>query len=552
MQKTSIHPELIQPLFEAAANAADKGQSQFFTPLELGRALAQALPRVRPALVDLNCGAGHLLHASVVADRQVPKTTRLFGADLDPCRGQTVEGATLPLNRITCEITRLLPWLKEVNFRADCFVLNPPWRLMLYRERLAELANSDLPAVRMAFKGIEDTAPKGTIDSTIAMLLIALDLCTTYGEGFLIGNNATLQRLLFAAGAPHSAIAKHIWAHLIVPGNPMTGLENCQWQEDQQFHTGVLYFARDHTTGPKQYLWPNLPERIYRQGAELRNEYSAAVNSTMELWQAVRERVHDADGLKPKVPWNLWLAGGTIHTALSLFEKHSREINKREVERLHALDGQAPMELVLQRATRDELLRVAKESRWRVQPELVAAVDNAVKEYHAQRVPLYPLPEIQRLGYLDEEDTIHCKADLTAAGGRLVFEKGQSYPLRTQSVPITRSVVRPNSLTGEDEDLEYSGQELAFFIKRGDTEYCFMEGRLKNDRHTEIPNCKQVKGNQGSKDGGPPPGPVDFTLEELCSHFTIPEVPDVATVNPELYRDALGRLDSLISFLNAV
>ena len=68
MQQTNIAPEILQPFFESAANAADKGQSQFFTPLELGATLAQALPKVRPNLVDLNCGAGHLLQASASAD----------------------------------------------------------------------------------------------------------------------------------------------------------------------------------------------------------------------------------------------------------------------------------------------------------------------------------------------------------------------------------------------------------------------------------------------------------------------------------------------------
>ncbi len=99
MQKTSIHPEILQPVFESAANAADKGQSQFFTPLPFGRALARALPKIRPTIVDLNCGAGHrLLQTSALA-----QTQRLLGADIDPCRGgQSVEGGALlrPVQRL--------------------------------------------------------------------------------------------------------------------------------------------------------------------------------------------------------------------------------------------------------------------------------------------------------------------------------------------------------------------------------------------------------------------------------------------------------------------
>src|SRR6266446_10794759 len=539
MQKTSINPEILQPMFEAAANAADKGQSQFFTPLDFGRPLAAVLPKHRPTVVDLNCGAGHLLQASAL-----PKTVRLLGADIDPCRGKGLDGG-LPLNRITNDVTQLYGWLKEIGFAADLFVLNPPWRLFFYRERLAALAESGLPAVRQAFKGVEQGGgiPRDTIDSTIAMLLIALDLCTVYGEGLLIANDATLQRLIFDPAAPHAAIAKHIWAHLIVPGNPMTGIENCQWREDQQFHTGVIYFAREHTTGPKQVRWPDMPDRVYRQGAELRNEFTAS-NATYELWQAAKERVGEAEGNKPKVPWNLWLAGGVIHTALSLFEKHSQRIDKREVERLYALTGKAPMELVLQRASRDELLQVAEQGGWRVQPELMTAVKQAIQEYHAARAPLYPLPEIQRLGYLDEEDEIECKADLLDKSERIVFRKGQRYSIRTQTVSITRNVTRPNAFTGEDEELEYSGMELAFFFEdQAGNEWCFMDGKLRDDSTTEIPNAKQVKDNANRGEA------VDFTLQELCAHFVIPDVPDVATVNPEGYSRLVKMLCDLESTL---
>jgi hypothetical protein len=98
MQKTHIAPEILQPFFESAANAAAKGQSAFYTPYPFGRQITGPLPAVRPTIVDLNCGAGHLLQASAGTD-----TATLLGADIDPCRGQSVEGATLHVNRITSD-----------------------------------------------------------------------------------------------------------------------------------------------------------------------------------------------------------------------------------------------------------------------------------------------------------------------------------------------------------------------------------------------------------------------------------------------------------------
>ena len=301
------------------------------------------------------------------------------------------------------------------------------------------------------------------------------------------------------------------------------------------------------TPARRRTSWPTLPDRAYRQGAEVRNEYlsSDLARVSFQLWQAVREKVGEEAGNKAKVPWNLWLEAGVIQTALSLFEKHSKKVNKREVERLYALQGKSPMEIVLQRAGRDELLDVAEQSGWRVQPELLAAIKQAVQEYHAERAPLYPLPEIQRLGYLDEEDAIECKLDLADRQGRVIFHQGKTYPLRTQTLTIVRKVVRPNSFTGEDEELEYSGQELAFYIGNqpvgqgeGD-EFSFIDAKLKDDPNTDVPNGKQVKGNRNKGQA------IDFTLQQLCAHFIIPEVPDVATVNPAGYAAALEALTAL-------
>jgi hypothetical protein len=306
MQKSNINPSILQQMLESAANAADKGQSQFFTPVPFGQALAAALPKVRPTVVDLTCGAGDLLQASANGG-----TKLLLGADIDPCHLRSPDksnAAPIPHNKITHDLSRLYPLLREADFTTDLFALNPPWRLFWYRDRLAELAESKLPAVRDALTAAEDPyaggCPKECIDSTVATLAIALDRCTVYGEGLLIANDATLQRLLFAPSAPHSALARHIWLHLTMPGNPMTGTENCQWQEDQQFHTGAIYFARDHTTGAKHITLDTAdPDAIrqrlnhvrqWRLGAEISSVYYAV--ECIGAWQAVKERVAELNG----------------------------------------------------------------------------------------------------------------------------------------------------------------------------------------------------------------------------------------------------------------
>ena len=378
--------------------------------------------------------------------------------------------------------------------------------------------------------------------------LVALDLCTPYGEGLLIGNNATLQRLLFEPGAPHAAVAAHVWAHLVIPGNPMTARKNCQWQEDKAFATGVLYFARDHTAGPRRYQWPTPSRPGLSPGRRSCATRISPVATAPSGGRPPRRRRARRPATSRKSPWNLWLAGGTIHTALSLFEKHSQKIDKRQVKRLFNLTGKTPMDLVIQRNTRDELLEVAERSGWRVQPELLAAVRAAIQQYHAGRAPLYPLPEIQRLGYLDEEDAIECKADLTDARRQdhLPQRRAIPAPLRNR-VSFSRTVTRPSNFTGEDEELQYSGQELAFLISAHGRKRMVLHG-CAGCATTPPPPLAMPSASRATAITATP---VDFTLQDLVAHFVIPEVPDVAAVQPEAYSVMVSRLSEIEAVLAA-
>lgn len=598
MEKTNINPAILQEFLECAVNAREKGQSQFFTPLDFARTAATPLPNYRPVICDLNCGAGHLLYGTTNS------TTRfLLGADIDPVRSRPKELETLKqspdlkFERITRCITRLYTRLHERDVRLPLVVLNPPWSLYLRKEHLGDLARSEVPAVARAMRARDDAAPRDSIESQVLMLALALDRLTASGEGLLIGNNNTFERKLFAPGAPFAELGRHVWARWVFPGNPMTGLDHANFERElaedgtKQFATGVLYFAREHTTGPTIFPADRPPDRAYRQGAEVRSRLNVDDAAIYEAWLDVREQCKiDADASRNVTPWNLWLnAGGVICTHLSRFEQHSRKTNKDEAKRLFELQGKRPMQLVMQRAQRDELLHVARDAGWKVQPELLEAVDACLREYHASRAPLYPLPEIQRLGHCDEVDFMECRLDFslrprTSAhctnekckrevidftapqagakckkcdgpleftehpvppGSGVLFRAGQSYPLRTQTVSVERTVWKPNSTTGALEELEYNGQDLAMFLTGEDGwEYCFMDGNLRS-RNTKVGIAKAL-----SRDSCKEPHPtkdrsIDATLQDLVAHFVIPEVPDVAQCHPERYHEKLQMMNDL-------
>ena len=580
MQKSNINPACYPPFMESASNAGEKGQAQWFTPANWAEVLAQPLPRYRPVMVDFHCGGGHLLHGAARAS-----TNHFLGSDIDPtptrCPGYG-GGA-----RVIADVCKLFPLMRAVEFTADCFVLNPPWDLHQYRAPIVGLAESWLPTVRTAFAAHDGRTGKDTIDSTIVALLLALDRSSLCGEGLLVANESTFQRLLFAEGAPHIALTSHIWAHLVIRGNPMTGLDGSE-HEAGEFHTGVIYFAASHEDGlpPAGGLLATIAQpapvanleaarvackAIYDNRLELRNgpeiKTYARTEDSAEKWQALTEewnRTH-LSGADPL--WNISLGpDDSIATNLSLFDTKSSRVTKAEAESLFSLNGRQPMQLVMQRQQRAHLERAAFGKTWRVDPRLQAAVRSAVEEYHKVRSPLYPLSPIQRLGYLDECDTVLCTRDLyfsplrpgCGAGGvvaptpasglqpKACFLADHSYALRSTTIAVNRSGTKLN-LQGEADEVEWDGQELAFYIAdEFTTERVFMDARLRAENvRLSILRPGEKPGRQDERNLET--CAIDFTLQDLVDNFVIPDVPDVARVNPGGYLENLTLLKQIES-----
>jgi hypothetical protein len=421
--------------------------------------------------------------------------------------------------------------------------------------RLAGLADSEVPAVAKTFKalsrvdageGRRGARSEGGIDSTLGTLMIALDRLSDVGEGFLIGYTSTLERLLFGPGAVGALLAQHIWKKVA-----LTTLSDVpdKLPEPLQAAT-VIYFSAAHDAGPTaDGRPPRFMSRIHSYNFRL---------ETVNQWKALQEAQNEECSVKNGSPpqFHLSLRDGQIVVRLGLFDTELTKVNRelaRTAERLHELDGRNPMQVVMQRDERNFILGLLRDSDvskaglsrrslgeggWTVDPLLREAVKEAVSQYNASRAPLVPLPKIQRLGYLDELDDVLCVKDLAGPDSvGPIFQAGRRYPLATKSMRFTRLQKKPN-LQGEDEELELSGQELAILIQPDSgedaREYCFMDGALR------APTVR-IGENPGAD-------VVDFTLQELVDHFEIPEVPDIATVDPARYNafiEQLHRLEQL-------
>ena len=562
----SIRAVNAQELLDSASNAADKGAASFYTPIEFGKILSPLLPNTRTTIVDLTSGNGQLLLSAA------NETTKgLLGVDIDPVN--TVKhGGPLTVNKIVGDLTEVWQLLYEIGFKSDLFVLNPPYGLHWKRERLEVLRHSSLPAVRDAFRAGDSVHNKDNIvDSCIATLMIALELSTVRGEGYMIGNHATLEKLLFKEGARYTALAHHIWGYWVLDGNPMTDAKGNRWEEKMQ--TGIIAFARSHVAGmlPEmrkesreackdaeelRFRISQVRRESVRLGVQIHSEHNT-VQEGRRLFQAAKDEWATRKGIR-KSDYNIFLTKtGEIDTYLTLFEQRTVKLDKKELERLDSLKGQRPMNLVMQKDTREALLRAVKGGLWRVDPELPKAVDEAVRKYHSCRAPLYKLNPIMRLGHLDEHDEVTCTKDFVSSTmvkkpysnvktvvreTRTIFAAGKAYRIRTKTVKVSRMKVKPNSI-GEPEEFFLAGQELAIFIKdEHGHEHLFMDHRhmqpgvdVKDGINPDDPNLKP-----------------EFPLEKIAEHFAIPEVPDVAELNPEGFASAKAELVKLESFMNSI
>jgi hypothetical protein len=568
---SGIRASSVQAMLESASNAADKGQSQFETPVEAGKALCQLLPRWRQTIVDLTCGSGNLLYAAEVPKVKPEKgafiyradgtmgdhTDNLLGCDIDDCSGMKAAGRR-HITRVVADVTKFSQLLDEVQWRCDLSLWNPPFGLHFYKENLSYLANSPLENVRDAFNAHDSHAGRDKIDSTIAAICMALHFHSDRGESFLIANHATIQRLIYAPNAPHSTLQNHVWAYLTFAGNLMTNIKDCNFNHEDEFKTAVLYFARGHYSGIDQVRHFETLEhfkavsteektnwRHKRNGMSVNSDYNYC-RDTKPLFEAAKDEWAVRTKTSRHPHYNIWTGeDGKIQTNLSLFESSSVKVDKELAKRLFELNDQSPLALVLQSEQRKALLWAVNSGIWRVDPKLPELVAKCVRDYHAVRAPLQPLPPIQAMGYLDEENFIVCKRDMRR-GSETLFFAGQRYELSTKTEIVERRTEKPTLSFGMDTFL-MNGQELIISIKdAAGKDRQFVDARhLTKD--VVIGDNKPRWNYTTNKEEKPP---EYLKLQDLVEHFEIPIVNDVADCDPEGYRAALETLKRIEAKIN--
>lgn len=551
-----------QEILEASSNASDKGSGEFSTPLPLAKLLRLPLPTSIETIVDMTGGRGQLIVG--VADQM---TNCGLLCEIRPEKTIKIENRpalqTLDIIRVTADVTKFHQVLVAAGWFGDCFVSNFPFDCHWHKENLLALSQSPNMTVRSVFEAKDPRVGRGQIDSTVAGWAINLDRCTERGEGFVIGLNSTMERLVFAPNAPYRALAGHVWLRVVLKGNAMTGKDKGNWGSEAE--TCIAYWANSHFDGVQMTISDTrndreLEERLtcakdvrhrLRHGPS--NVYGHTCNNmSVKIWEACKQEWNSRQ--RPgRDDHNIWVEGDVIKCQLTRFDEleNSIAVNKKDAKALFALQGQGVMNLCLQTDTRNALVRAASGTVWRVQPGLMDGIRQAINEYNAVRAPLYPLNPVQKLGYLDEADEITCVKEFLAplkclkgdkAASKLVskvaFLPGKSYKLTTTTVLVERGGTKPN-MAGEEEDYVYNGQELlATIAGEAGTEYSFMDARHMKEGITV------------TRVGGSEQLAADFTLQQLIEHFEIPHVPDVAETRTEAYEANKIVIQKIQEFIN--
>lgn len=526
----------LETLLSSATNADEKGAQQFFLKPEFALSLARGLPPVmgqsaglgsrKITVADLTgCGSGNLLAAT---KRVLGDTAYCVGAEIDPRFEADGRGSAIRI--ATADTTLLAPLLDQVHWQAGLMVLNPPFGLNWHVDRLdGVLAESSDYKVADTWK--RATRGKDTIDSSLASYLTALHFLEYNGAGMLVTLWSTWESKIASTPA-----ADHVYSTVRIPKgghlfDPLIG----------DFDVAAIYFAKDHLIGDPRSI-ETLPspsaEAVAQaiadgdpaagmQGMKPRAEGSLWKDKSVAWLAANREykELHD-DTVTPD--WNLTLnQDGTIRCHLTPFQNIGKFLPAAHVEALDDLRGQTPMGLTVQRSTRVALLNAVRSDLWRVDPKLIRAVESAVEEYNSHRAPLYPLPPVQRLGYLDEEDMVQCAKDLGP------FKAGDRYYIETDTEKATFHTTIMDR-EGMPNEVLREGKELVLTVyldgKRDDeTAHKFIIGGKYDYELTDKPeNSNQV-----------------HTFNQFIDHFIVPDVDDVATMDPEGYQEALAKVDAI-------
>ena len=519
MKKQSVTPA---SLTSPATNSHLKGLQQYFTPEPWAQALAAALPQYRRTILDPFAGNG-----SFVRGLANDTTRDALGLDLDPTAtlGGTKawESTAAPDCRRDMahgDLLDLLPLLDATGSRFDLVALNPPFSLTWPQDLLP--------------KSIQDG--RHTLNSTHATLRLAHTLLTPRGEAILIANQSSIEKL----HASHPQDFSHCWLWLDLPAF-FPGV-------DPATRIAVLYLTGEPSAKltPRILPFPATPPSVLAAALDAARQRHFHGLWLEEPWHANRDSPRAfrncCDEMERRRNPSAALCNvvlddaGSLRTWVSAFQERSFAVPKHLADFLRKINRQHPVELTIQPASRAALTEAIDSGVWSIDPPARAAIAAALTAFATDRAPLAPLSQVQRLGWIDDTETLLCTSDFHE------FKAGHSYQLSSQTVDWSKEELRPRYHSGKrsKEAVQVKGTDLQITLHSGTSarHFTFNPANLASARgaHASSGHPAASCGRSSSS---------FHTLADLAAHFHIPEVPDITAIHPQKYAENLALIDQL-------
>jgi hypothetical protein len=447
------------------------GLQQYFSPVELAELVADVNGRSLSTL-DLTAGDGSMLS---MLDRPARFGIEIDADHIDEDRYTAIHGDT----------QSAYPLLRVLGVRFPRVACNPPfgldWQIAGRRE------NSTLAAWRMAtalldergagvFVAGRDRFLREVMPRPDAGGIFALLECGDLFEGVEL---PCVVAFFVPAGAVESP-REGGPLRLRVSRSELVGLADELTAERSRVAGWII-------EGP-----------FCTRRAQLRESFGSV---TRELER--RRRSASAS----RQPFDLCVKSGRISSRPSPFARLALQQRGilREVERLN---GQPPTYFALNLREWRRLGELEAEEVVTIEPALREAVVAATLEAEQAVCPLYEVRPQQRLGFLDDLDSILCTESDPERG----FEAGERYPLRTSS------------------EVEVSAAERPHHKRNGDVE-------IRRYEH----EAKVLRVEIGDESFDESKADVDY----LLGHFELPDPGDLATRFPDQVEDARGTLRTL-------
>lgn len=472
----------------ASEASLDKGAQQFFTPPEAAKLIHTVIdPANNLAVIDLTAGDGALLAPFKDGSR--------YGVEIDPDQIKSAKEQGREYHAIQGNLVDVFPLLYRVAPPLDAITINPPFGL----------------------NWVEDTIRKsGTCNSMVATFVYATRLLSQHGQLAIIAGRDRLYKEVLGREE-----ARGVYAVI-----------NCEDLYDGHgaalpcaiafaVHPSLRADGKEGT--PEQFLVRDCPKEMLdlcaqrvadaKSAAVGRNYYRIATYTEYharaqlaEAWRAIqtehRRRVEKKESERPEFDVQLFDGGKRVQVEPSAYALMAvRKLRPDWAATLTRLNGMSLNYFVQNERDWHNLKSIADDGLISIAPDVAEAVSTVLLDKKRTLVPLYAIKPQQRLGWLEEQDTLKCIKSDPEKG----FVAGERYALYTRTRPDERTETKfeRNKKTGEPEERQYLVQ------------FKVMEVRVGHFTFTD-------SGTEASKN-----------IKWLINHFEMPDPGDVGTMFPE-------------------